>query len=213
MSRGTQEGARAVVRTIAALSVSLWVFGLFVVGAIVAPVVFRGFAANDAANAMTVVFRRFDRVILACAAITLACEATSALVSRPLGRLDTARGAVAIVLALLGGYHALRLSPGIADLHAHGAIRGLGEGGLQLEALHRQATTLATGQLVLGVLYVGLLFFSASATVRRQPTVSSGTPVALGSGDRDHELPASGSGSASALRLESPKDRSGNSDG
>lgn len=201
--------ARAVVRTIAALAVSLWIFGLFVVGAIVAPVVFRGFAANDAANAMTVVFRRFDRVILACVAITLACEAASALASRPLTRLDTARGAVAIVLSSLGGYHALHLSPGIASLHAGGAIRGLGEGGLALEALHRQATTLATGQLVLGVAYIALLFFSASATVRRQPTVSSGTTVALGPDDPSPERPASRFGNASAL---SSEDRSGNTE-
>ncbi|MBL8608846.1 MAG: DUF4149 domain-containing protein [Myxococcales bacterium] len=146
-------------RTAAALAVCLWTLGLLVLGALVAPVIFRGLPANEAADVMTVIFRRFDRVILGCAAVVLACEGAAAYLDRPVPRAGRVRGAVAILLSALGGWHALHVSPGIARLHASGAIRGLGEGGLALEALHRQATTLATAQLVLGIAYVALLFF------------------------------------------------------
>jgi hypothetical protein len=177
------ELVRALVRAASALAATFWVFGMLTLGAIVAPVIFGAIGTQDAASAMVVVFRRFDRIILGCAAVVLACEATSAYLTRPLARLDQIRAAVAVVMAALGGWQALRLSPGIASLHEQGAIRGLGPLGLQLEALHSQATTLATVQLILGIVYVALLF---AAGVRPART-SAGTAVALGGPNRDRE--------------------------
>lgn len=58
---------------VAVFAAGAWAGGLLVLGAIVAPVVFHVVPAPTSADAMTVIFRRFDRVAMGCgAALALA---------------------------------------------------------------------------------------------------------------------------------------------
>src|SRR5579863_6545833 len=77
--------------TVALLATSVWLGGLLALGAIVAPVVFAMIPRPEAADAMTVVFQRFDTVAVACALVILATEAWRAPGQRRFERLDVVR--------------------------------------------------------------------------------------------------------------------------
>lgn len=147
-----QKSHRAVVTTVAVvqlLAVALWASGLITLGAVVAPIVFRVVAAPGSADAMTLVFGRFDAIAITCAAVALVAEAAFAVRGGRVTRADVVRGATLVIAAGLTVTVGAWLSPGIADLHRSGAVRGLGEGGLALERLHRLAETLGKAQLLL----------------------------------------------------------------
>lgn len=143
---------RVVVTTIAVvqlLAVGLWAGGLLTLGAIVAPIVFHVVPAPSSADAMTLVFRRFDGVAIACAAIALVAEAASALRGGPSTRADVVRAGCLVAAAGLAIAIGAWLSPGIEALHRHGAVRGQGDAGLALARLHRLAERAAKGELTL----------------------------------------------------------------
>jgi hypothetical protein len=142
--------SRSVVTGIAVvqlLSIAVWAGGLLALGAIVAPIVFRVVPAPTSADAMTLVFRRFDSVAIACAAVALVAEAAFAARGGKVTRTDVVRAVCLVAAAALaiavGGW----LSPGIADLHRQGAVRHVGEAGAALERLHRLAETLAKAEI------------------------------------------------------------------
>jgi len=148
--------ARAVVLSIRILALSVWVGGLIALGAIAAPLVFGNVPAPFSADAMTLVFRRFDRFAIVSGAILLACEGWWRAILPRASRIDLARvcaTGVATALALLEG---MWVSPKIAALHAAHAVRGVGEAGMELEAIHRWAETIAKGELVALVVVVVL---------------------------------------------------------
>ena len=66
--------ASRALTALALAAVAVWVGGMLALGAIVAPVVFGMVAAPMSADAMTVVFRRFDRVALVCVVLLLLSE-------------------------------------------------------------------------------------------------------------------------------------------
>ena len=143
--------SRSVVVAIAVLELTVlavWGGGLVALGAIAAPTVFGIVPAPSSADAMTVVFRRFDRVAITCAAIALACEVAAVLKAR-VRTPDLVRGAAAVLAAGLAIVEGAWLSPAIEALHRQGAIRGLGDAGLALERTHRLAETAGKGQLLL----------------------------------------------------------------
>lgn len=167
--------SRAVVTTIAVvqlLAVGLWASGLLTLGAVVAPIVFHVVPAPGSADAMTLVFRRFDGIAITCAAIALVAEAAFALRAGRAKRADVVRGACLVVAAGLAITIGAWLSPGIAELHRGGAIRGLGEGGLALERLHHLAERLAKGELLL---LLGVFILTVAKATR---PYSDGTPSA-----------------------------------
>jgi hypothetical protein len=151
---------------LAIAALALWMGGLVTLGAIVAPTVFRLVPLPASADAMTTVFRRFDKLAVGCACVVLAVEVARALprtdhkhandLARRIGRLDLARGAVAVAASALQLFEAFSISPAIESLHREGAIRGLGEGGLRLESLHAQAEHLAGATLALGLALIVL---------------------------------------------------------
>lgn len=149
--------ATALIATLEVLAIVVWTGGLVVLGAIVAPTVFRIVPAPTSADAMLVVFGRFDRVAIGCAAVTLACEAALQRSSRSVARSDIAR------IGLLGAGAALRMveglhfSPTIAALHQSGVVRGVGAAGADLERAHRWAESLAKTELLLLVIAILLL--------------------------------------------------------
>jgi hypothetical protein len=163
-----------ITSSLAILAASVWLGGMLALGAIAAPVVFHVVPAPTSADAMTVVFRRFDMVAMSGAVVVLVVEALRGLERRAMTRLDGARllaGAVASGLAIVQGTW---LSPAIEALHRAGAVRGFGELGLELEAKHHlaemdgkaQAVMLA-GVIVMHVMTVGRREAGSGATISR----------------------------------------------
>jgi uncharacterized membrane protein len=148
---------RVAVAAIYVLAIAAWAGGLVVLGAIVAPTVFRIVPAPSSADAMTVVFRKFDAVAMTSAAIALVAEATLFLKDGRANRLDLVRGGAAVIAAILAITVGAWLSPGISELHRNGAIRGLNDLGIELERLHRLAEAAGKGQLALLLVVLVLL--------------------------------------------------------
>lgn len=162
---------RVVITGIALVPWALWIGGLLVLGAIVAPTVFGHVRAPDAADAMTLVFRRFDRVALVSAAVLLGCEVAFALTSRPIGRRDLVRAALVVGMSGLCIWQATVLSPRIESLHRAGVVRGEGELGVAFESAHKLAERSAKSQALLGFGYLVLLV-AGLAGHRPKPSAS-----------------------------------------
>jgi hypothetical protein len=133
--------ADLIAAFVGVLAAGLWLGGLLVLGAIVAPVVFREVPAPASGDAMTIVFRRFDRIALGCAALLGVVEAIRARAGG-LSRIDIARVVFTVIAAGIALTMALKISPTIAELHAMGAIRGVGPLGQALDRAHDWATSL-----------------------------------------------------------------------
>ncbi|HEX3772507.1 MAG TPA: DUF4149 domain-containing protein [Polyangiaceae bacterium] len=153
---------RRALSTIAILAIAVWLGGLVALGALAAPVIFAmvPFPAN--ADAMTIVFRRFDLVAMTCAAVVLATEAVRPMVRLPFDRLALARAGASLAAALAAVYEGVRVSPRIADLHAAGAIRGVDAAGIELARLHDVAEWCGKTELLLLVAVVALHVVASS---------------------------------------------------
>ena len=160
---------RVFVAVIYVLAIAVWAGGLVVLGAIVAPSVFRIVPAPSSADAMTVVFRKFDGVAMTAAAIALVAEATLFLKDGKATRLDLVRGGAAVLAGILAIAVGAWLSPGISELHRSGAVRGLNAAGIELERLHRLAESAGKGQLLL-LLVVLVLLLAKVARAREAPS-------------------------------------------
>jgi uncharacterized membrane protein len=155
-----------VTSTVALVATSVWLGGILVLGAIVAPIVFTMVPRPEAAEAMVIVFQRFDLVAVGCVAIVVATEALRALGGArgsaqmagraTIGRLDVARMLMAVVGAALVLVEAMWITPSIASLHRHGAIRGLGADGLELDRMHGLAETSGKLQVVFALAIIAL---------------------------------------------------------
>jgi hypothetical protein len=146
-----------VVAAIYLLALALWLGGLVVLGAIVAPTVFRIVPAPSSADAMTVVFRRFDVIAIAAGVVALVSEALFAFRGPKPKKRDLVRALSALIACAIAVTEGLWLSPAIQALHRDGAIRGSGPDGMELERLHHLAETLAKGELVLIVIVFALV--------------------------------------------------------
>lgn len=165
MQSNRESASRFVVTTIAIvqlLAIAIWAGGLLALGAIVAPIVFRVVAAPTSADAMTLVFRRFDGVAVTCAVIALVAEAAFASFGGRSTRGDLARGLCLVGATALAITIGSWLSPGIAALHRGGAVRHVGQAGQELEWLHKLAERLAKGEIVLLLAAFGLSVAKAS---------------------------------------------------
>lgn len=167
---------RRVATSLALLALSLWMGGLIALGALAAPVVFSTVPLPLSADAMTLVFRRFDLVAMGSAAVVLGTEAVAMVARLSYRRVDRARVAVLVVAAALAVLQGMHLSPRIAALHAAGALRGMGPAGRELSRLHDLAEACGQGQLVLLataiVLHVVALSSPLDLGRRSRPSVS-----------------------------------------
>jgi hypothetical protein len=145
-----------VTSSVSLAAAGVWLGGLVALGALVAPVVFRVVSYPANADAMTLVFRRFDLVAMGAGATMLATEAVRLALGVRFARSDRGRAAATVLAACLAAYEGTRVSPRIAALHAGGAIRGLGERGVELARLHDLAETLGKLQLALLVAVIAL---------------------------------------------------------
>jgi hypothetical protein len=134
---------------------------MLALGAIVAPVVFHMVPAPASGDAMTTVFRRFDTVAMSCAVLILLSEGARAFAGA-VSRLDAARLATAIAAGALAIVQGVWLSPAIEALHRGGAIRGVGEAGLELDAKHHIAEMGGKAQAALLAALLVMLVVSAS---------------------------------------------------
>ena len=73
-----------------ALAFAIWLGGLTILGAVVAPTIFG--AVPRAADAMTMVFLKFDRIAMTAAVVVLMCEAFLAVRGGPIGPAGGAPG-------------------------------------------------------------------------------------------------------------------------
>ncbi len=155
---------RPALVTLALVALGLWMGGMVALGAIAAPVVFGMVPAPTSADAMTVVFRRFDKLAVACVIVVLAVEAAlAALRDRKIDRADLLRGGLATAAAAAAVYVAAFVSPRIEALHRGGAIRGLGSSGAELNAIHQVAERAGKAELLLAI---GVIALHVAALVR-----------------------------------------------
>ncbi len=159
MSAGLVTRSR-VERSLAALeaiSLALSMGGIVTMGAIVAPAIFRTVPAPYSGDGMAVAFARYDRAALAALVVALLMEAARAVVVKRVSRADRARLAFVGVALVMAAFIALRITPAIAALHAQGAMRGVGELGEQLEAIHVLASRAGKVELAFEALVLVML--------------------------------------------------------
>ncbi|WP_394839926.1 DUF4149 domain-containing protein [Pendulispora rubella] len=154
---------------VALLAWGTWFGGLVALGAISAPLVFRNVPAPYSADAMTLVFRRFDLFAMACAAIVVGRELASVLMRPRIQRIDAARMGAALIAGALAVVEGVCIAPEIAELHHAGAVRNVGELGMRLEAYHARAESVSKVELFVLVAYVVLFVFSSSPRIVRDP--------------------------------------------
>jgi uncharacterized membrane protein len=153
------ELVRLVTGSMALLATGVWLGGLLVLGAIVAPTVFREVPAPSSADAMTFVFITFDKLAMMSAAIVAVCEVVRFRSDAPhaITRIDLARLATIAVAGTLAVVQGVWLSPQIVALHQGGAIRGLGALGERLDRVHAWSETCGKTESLLLVVLVVLL--------------------------------------------------------
>jgi hypothetical protein len=122
----------------------------------VAPIVFAAVPIALAADAMTAVFARFDKVAMSAAAVLLATEALRARAHETTGAGGIARVVVSVALAAMAVTEGVWVTPTIANLHAAGAVRGVGDAGASLASAHAFAEQLGKGQAVLAIGLIAL---------------------------------------------------------
>jgi hypothetical protein len=148
------------------LAALVWAGGLLVLGAIVAPTVF-GSGDPHAADVMTAIFSRFDRVAVVCAALVLVGEAASLAVGRPMHTsARVTRIALALALAVLAGVQAGYLTPTIAALHEQGVVRGVGALGARFDRIHHASETVGKLTVLAAMAFAVSVFDSRRRTAR-----------------------------------------------
>jgi hypothetical protein len=145
-----------VTTTVALVALTVWIGGLLALGAVVAPILFASVPYALAADTMTAVFARFDKIAMAAAAVVLATEAFRARVSGRVTVGDIVRILVSLVLVGLALTEGIWVTPTIANLHAAGAVRGVGEAGASLASAHALAEQLGKAQVLLAALLIAL---------------------------------------------------------
>ncbi|APR99576.1 DUF4149 domain-containing protein [Pajaroellobacter abortibovis] len=144
------------------LASSLWVGGLVVVGAVVAPAVFQNIPAPLSGDVMIVVLHRFHMFVLGCALFMLAMEGLRAKFCE-VRRLDWVRLFLICGAAGMALIQTFLLSPGIESLYRAGVVRGSGEQGRELQTIHSIAEKIAHGQLLL-LLAAFVIYLLSGAT-------------------------------------------------
>lgn len=147
-----------VLEVLAALALSVWLGALPILGAVVAPVVFRGVPMPFSADAMTEVFQRYDRIAVASGLMLVAAQGGLAVLDSRGGRRHRlfGLGGGALLLAL-ATYQASAVSAKIAALHRAGALRGFGPEGLELDRVHRVASMLGRVELAVALVTLATL--------------------------------------------------------
>ncbi|MFO0644591.1 MAG: DUF4149 domain-containing protein [Polyangiaceae bacterium] len=143
--------------TVEAVAVAIWLGGVVVVSAVVAPAVFGMVPAPASADAMVVVFERTSRIAMTASVLALLCEVAASRLRPQVGLHDLARASVLALMAAFAIAEGAIFTPRIADLHRQGAIRGDGPLGERMESAHTGAEIAEKAQFALGIAFFGLL--------------------------------------------------------
>jgi hypothetical protein len=174
---GVRGSVDRVATGVALLALSVWLGGLVALGAITAPIVFAVTPFPQSADAMTLVFRRFDLAAMTCAALVLASEGARASVRggpRAWTRADVARVIASVLASAAAVFEATVLSPRIAALHGAGAIRGVGALGIELSRSHDLAE--ASGKAQVALLALVIVLYASSTLPGSQVDAGSVEP-------------------------------------
>lgn len=136
---------------------AVWLGGLLALGAVVAPLVFGNVSFPQSADAMTLVFRRFDMVAMTCAALAMASEAVKVAARVVFRRADHLRAGLTVLASACAVVEGTLVSPRIAALHAAGVMRGMGAAGETLSRLHDVAESLGKTEVVVLAVVLALL--------------------------------------------------------
>ena len=153
-----------VTTSVSVVAAGVWLGGILALGAIAAPVVFGIVPAPTSADAMAVVFTRFDGVAMTSAVLVLLAEAARAYAREPRTRLVLTRMAVAVITSALAITEGLIVTPKIAGLHRAGAIRGFGPLGQELESTHHLAEQMGKAEVVLLIAFLVLSVITVART-------------------------------------------------
>lgn len=159
---GTRAAIDRAAAAIAVLAAGLSVGGMIALGACAAPFVFRLTPAPYSGYAMGAAFARFDNIALGASAVILAAEVarTWASLRRRRALAPRLRRLAAILVSASAAYIAIVITPQINRLHQSGVTRGEGDGGAQLDAIHKRAELIGKVELIFGVALVGLHVFT-----------------------------------------------------
>jgi len=172
---------RGVTSSVALLAAAVWLGGLVALGAIAAPVVFSVAPWPSSADAMTIVFRRFDGLAMGCAAVVLATEAIRAGARLPFAPGDIARASAGVLASTGAVVEGMIISPRIAALHVAGAIRGVGAGGMEMARLHDMAELCGQSEVLLLVAFVVLHALTLRTPPARPKSGAEPPPAGLAS--------------------------------
>lgn len=172
--------AKIVVRvtsSLALVAIAVWLGGLLALGALVAPVVFSMVPLPASADAMVVVFQRFDTVAMTCAALVLCAEAARRMGRLRLPWVDVVRASLSVAAAAGAVFQGVRISPRIAELHASGALRGVGDAGMELSRIHDVAEACGKAQAVFLFVVIVLHVVSLTSEASKAVTAHSARPA------------------------------------
>lgn len=123
------------------LSAGVVLGGTLALGMSAAPAVFRLTPKPFSGTAMGAAFASFGQVALGAACVALVVEVARTILHRRSKQRpwDRVRRLVAIGLAGCAAMLAFDLTPRISRMHADGAVRGEGDAGRALDAVHQRA--------------------------------------------------------------------------
>jgi hypothetical protein len=172
---------RSVAALVTSLAVAVWLGGLFALGAIAAPVVFAIVPLPASADAMTVVFRRFDLVATSCGAVVVLLETVRAVARGPAREFDPWPDRLRLPLSVLALASACVVSgfvsPRIAALHASGVVRARGAEGADLARLHDVAEWCGKAEVLLLLAFMALQVVSSVRMPTEKPTEKRRSPA------------------------------------
>ncbi len=151
--------------SVAVIVVGVAIGGMVALGACAAPFVFTLTPAPANGDAMGAAFARFDRIAIACSVMLLAAEIGRTFLARRDRRRvgPLVRRLFGVVFAACTAYVGVSLTPAINGLHRAGIVRGEGDDGARLDAIHKRAELVGKAELAVGIVLVALHVF----TIRR----------------------------------------------
>lgn len=153
------------------LGLALMIGGMLALGAFVAPALFANVPRLYAGKTMTLIFMRYDNVLLAGIILVVAGEVIRAAAIGIAPRLISAvRLATVVLLTAMTAYSLFVIHPPIEQYQQQGVLRGVGEAGYRFDQLHKQSEALYKSQLLVAVV---LLVLVAVAPRRRYQTGQS----------------------------------------
>ncbi len=144
------------------LGLSVIIGGLLALGAFTAPVLFKHFARPEAGDAMTLIFRRYDMVLLIGLGLILGGELLRIIPTGLPPLLSFPVIVRYVILAALGGmvlYSTLVLNPKIEALQDQPDFRSNLEVREQFNRVHKLSEKLAKMELLAGVILLMLTPF------------------------------------------------------